>query len=99
MRLGEQIPCPSKAKAGEHLIALPIDTAAKAALYMAIRESGLSKVELAAQLRCDEKEVRRLLDPYHPSKLPRMEEALEALGKKLLLSMEDAAARSGGSAG
>ena len=99
MRLGEEISGPSKAEAGEYPIALPIDTAAKAALYIAIHQSGLSKVELAAQLGCDEKEVRRLLDPYHPSKLPRVQQALEALGKRLIISMEDAAARAGGSLG
>ena len=31
----------------------------KAAHYLALRETGLSKVELKARLGCDEKEVRR----------------------------------------
>ena len=44
-------------------------------------------------VRCHQRnpeEVRRLLDPHHPSKLPRMEEALRALGKRLVLSLQPA---------
>lgn len=40
-------------------------------------------MSLAKKLNCDEKEIRRLLDPYYNSKLPLIEEALHALGKKL----------------
>src|SRR5262245_33674377 len=88
IRLGEEIPAPSKAAKDQYTITPPILTAAKAALYTAIRESGLSQVQLAAELGCDEKEVRRMLDPYHSSKLPRIEEALAALGKRLLVTVE-----------
>jgi antitoxin HicB len=83
------IPSPSKAESGQHLIPVPAVTAITAALYNALRESGMSRVELAAHLGVDEKEVRRLLDPYHPSKLPRLEEVLERVGKKLVVSVED----------
>lgn len=89
MRRGEEIPAPSPFLRNERHVVVPIATATKAALYKAIRESGLSKVELAIKLGCDEKEVRRLLDPYHPSKLPRIEAALEALGKQLIVSVRD----------
>lgn len=61
---------------------------AKAALYLAMNEAGISKMELARRLQVDEKEVRRLLDPHHPPKLPRMEEALHLLGKRLVLSLQ-----------
>jgi len=44
----------------------------------------------AAQLVCDEKEVRRMLDPRYRTKLPRIEEALEALGRRLVVSVEEA---------
>src|ERR1700676_4123528 len=63
LRLGEKIPVPSKAAKHQPLVPLPAVTASKAALYMTIRQTGLSKVALAAQLGCDEKEVRRLLNP------------------------------------
>jgi len=35
------------------------------------------------------KEARRLLDPKHPSKLPRLSAALAALGKRLTVNLED----------
>jgi antitoxin HicB len=64
--------------------------AANAALNLALREAGITRSELAARLGCDEKEVRRLLDPRHPSKLPRLEEALAQLGKRLVVEMRAA---------
>src|SRR6185437_5993825 len=84
---GEQFPEFSAPRKGEYVVAPSSDLSAKAALYLAIRETAVSKADLARMLRVDEKEVRRLLDPRHPSKLPRMEEALRVLGKQLVLSL------------
>jgi antitoxin HicB len=39
----------------------------------------------------NEKEIRRILDPKHPTKLPAMAEALRALGKRLVIGVEEAA--------
>ncbi len=58
----------------------------------ALRQVGITKSELAARLQCVEKEVRRLLDPRHPSKLPRIQAALAALGKRIALRLMDEAA-------
>ena len=65
--------------------------AAKAALYLAMREAGLSNVALARRLGCQETEVRRLLSPRHNSKIGRLEQALAALGKRLVVDVRDAA--------
>ena len=92
IRRGEEIPEPSRQRRSEHVVPVPAQTAAKAALYLALEEARISKSELAARLGCDEKEVRRLLDPRHPSKLPRIQRALAALGKRLALRLEDEAA-------
>ena len=73
---------------GQQLVPVPAVTAVNAALYISIRKLGMSKVELAARLGVDEKEVRRLLDPHHASRLPRVEEVLERVGK-LVVSVED----------
>ena len=54
----------------------------KAALYLTMEEKDISKVELARQLHIHEKEVRRILDPHHGTKLQTMERALCALGKR-----------------
>lgn len=91
IRRGDPIPAPSPA-AGRPTVPVPAQTAAKAALYLALRETGISKAELAVRLGCDEKEVRRLLDPRHPSKLPRIQKALAALGKGLSVRLVDEAA-------
>ncbi len=73
-----------------YAIPLPAQTAAKSALYLAIRQAGMTQVELAARLHCDEKEVRRLLDPRHASKMSRLESALAALGQQLVVSVQTA---------
>lgn len=77
------IPMPSKTKKGQHPISLPATLAAKAALYLAVKEKRLTNVALAKKLNCDEKEVRRLLDPHHLSNFPKMELALNAIGQRL----------------
>ena len=90
MKAGLEFPAPSKNKRGEHLVAPPAETMAKAALYVAMKEAGITKVQLAKQLGVDEKEVRRLLDPHYASKLPRIAQAIEALGKRLVIGLEPA---------
>ncbi len=88
---GREIPKASRTARGERLIPVPAPMAAKAALYLAMEETGMTKVQLSRKLGCDEKEVRRLLDPRHPTKLPRIKEALDVLGKRLVVSVEEAA--------
>ncbi|MDQ2777797.1 MAG: type II toxin-antitoxin system HicB family antitoxin [Acidobacteriota bacterium] len=86
---GEEIPLASEVQRGQFLIPVPAQTAFKAALYEEIRNQGLNKVEMAARLGIDEKEARRLLDPHHPSKLPRIAEILERVGKYIVVGVED----------
>ena len=71
----ESIPYPSTRRAGEHLVTVPADTAVKAALALALRETGTTRVALAARLGIDEKAVRRMLDPRHRSSANRIHEA------------------------
>ena len=91
MVTGLPIPSPSPVKKRQHAVPLPAQTAAKAALYISLQEAKVTKAELAKRLRCDEKEVRRLLDPRHPSKLPRIETALAAVGQRLVVGLHSAA--------
>jgi len=91
IRRGDPIPEASPA-ANRPRVPVPAQTAAKAALFLALKETGISKSELAMRLECDEKEVRRLLDPRHPSKLPRIQKALAVLGKGLAIRLVDEAA-------
>ena len=82
---GLDIPKPSKTRKFEEMIAIPAHMAIKAALYIAMREQNVNKSELARRLRVDVREVRRMLDPHHGTKLPTMEEALSVLGKQVEL--------------
>jgi antitoxin HicB len=72
-------------------IIVPATTSAKLAFITAFRESGLTRVALATKLGKSENEVRRMLDPYHHTKLGAIEAGLNALGKRIVLSVEKAA--------
>lgn len=80
---GMELPMASRPRKGEHLVRVPVSTAMKAALYIAMREQGVSKSELARRLGLDEKEARRILNPRHTTKVPTLERALHALGKRV----------------
>jgi antitoxin HicB len=88
---GEDIPVPSRATPEQTPIPLDPVIAAKAALYARMRAEGISKVELAKRLKVHEKEVRRMLDPRHQTRIRRIEKALAALGKRLTITVSDAA--------
>jgi antitoxin HicB len=87
---GLAFPSPSKSKRGEHVVSPPAETVAKAALYTAMAEAGITKVQLAKRMGVDEKEVRRLLDPHHSSKLPKIADAIGALGRRLVIGLAPA---------
>lgn len=89
---GEAIPEPSNPRKGDYKILLPAQTAAKTALYIAVKSAGISKSELARRMCVDEREVRRMLDPRHATKLPRIEAALSVLGCHLSVSLLKTAA-------
>ena len=89
--MGLLLPPSSPLRKRQCAVPLPAQTAAKAALYVALQEAQVTKAELAKRLGCDEKEVRRLLDPRHPSKLPRIESALAAVGQRLVVGLQAAA--------
>ncbi|WP_041798600.1 type II toxin-antitoxin system HicB family antitoxin [Rhodopseudomonas palustris] len=88
-----ELPLPKvKAKGkGATMIAVAADVAAKLAVLEAFAVAGISKSEFARRMNKDEKEVRRILDPKHPTKLPAMVQALRALGKRLVVGIEEAA--------
>lgn len=83
------IPRPSPAR-GRPLVAPGAVMAAKVGLYTAMREAAISNVALARRLGLAETEVRRMLDPRHKTKIGRLEEALAAMGRRLVVSVEAA---------
>src|ERR1039457_6035409 len=83
--------CLEEAIAGRVAGGREIPKASKAARGERLQEAGMTNVQLARKLGCDEKEVRRMLDPRHPTKLPRITESLDVFGKRLIVSVEEAA--------
>jgi antitoxin HicB len=81
------LPRPSPAR-GRAVIAVPALEAAKLALHDAMLAAKISNVELARQLGLDEKIVRRLRDPLHRSRIEAVEAALQALGRRLEVSVQ-----------
>ena len=91
IRRGDDIPLPSKVKRGQYLIGLPLYLAPKLALYLGMRELGIRNTELAKRLGVSETIVRRMLDPRHDTKPEKIEAELAALGKRIVVTFEDAA--------
>lgn len=85
-----RIPRPSPAR-GRPLIALSPLSSAKLGLYIAMREGRISKSELCRRLGWNMPQVARLLDLRHASRLDLVDEALAALGKRLEVTVRDAA--------
>ncbi len=88
---GDEIPLPSKAKRGQHLISVPLQVAPKLALYLAMREGRITNTEVARRLGVSETVVRRMLNPKHVTKPEKIQAALLVLGKRIVVGFEDAA--------
>lgn len=86
----EDIPTPSDPSDGQVLIALPPLIAAKLALYSALKEQGLSKVDLADRLGITENAAGNLMNPDYGSHMTPVMNALKAVGRTLVV--EDRAA-------
>ncbi len=88
---GDAIPRPSKFKRGQHAITVPLYLAPKLALYLTMREAGLNNTDVAKRIGVSETVVRRMLDPRHTTKPEKIQNALAVLGKRIVVSFEDAA--------
>jgi antitoxin HicB len=88
------LPLPKSRASGKRLVPVTVapDVAAKLAVIEAFVASGITKSELARRIGKDEKEVRRILDPKHATKLPALTAALRALGKRLVVGVMEAEA-------
>lgn len=87
-----EIPLPS-ARATKHRVAVPALIEAKVCLYETMRTGHVSKAELARRLAWHPPQVDRLLAMTHGSKLEQIEAAFRALGKRLVVAVEDAPAK------
>jgi len=84
---GRPLPRPSKAKRGQPVVVLPLRAAIKLAIHEAMCEQGVSQAQLGEMLRIDGRQVRRILNLDHESKLSQLEAALVALGLRASVSV------------
>jgi antitoxin HicB len=87
---GELLPEPSKPRRGQVLVRLPAIVTLKFLLYTVTLATGMKKAELARALNWHMPQVDRLFDIRHHSRLDQMEAAFNAIGKRIVLSVEDA---------
>jgi antitoxin HicB len=93
IRKGEPLPRAGKFRGKKyHRIPLPALQGAKAELYIAFLASGIRKVELARRLGIPKTVVDRLFDFKNHTRLDQIEAAFRALGKRLSIEVENAAA-------
>ena len=83
------IPWPSPAR-GRTTVPLPALSAAKIALYGAMRAQGVGNTALAVRLSLSEGAVRRLIDLDHRSHIGQVETALQVLGQRLTVATQAA---------
>ena len=67
------------------------EDAIKLAVIEAFNEANMLKRELARRHGKTEKEARRILDPDHHSKLGQLQDAMQALGKTIVVSVLETA--------
>jgi len=72
-------------------VVLPTQTALKAMLHRAMRAQNLRKADLERRLGLHGPQIDRLLNPRHASRLDQIEAALAAVGKRLVVDVEEAA--------
>lgn len=82
------IPLPS-AVVTRHRVTMPALVEAKVRLYETMRAARVRKSELAKRLDWHLPQVDRLLEMTHASRLEQLEAAFGALGKRLVLGVED----------
>lgn len=89
---GKDLPVPSKPRSKKiPLVGVCALSEAKLQLYTAVRASGVRKSELARRMGISKTNVDRLFDLNRSSRFEQIEAAFHAIGKRLVVSVEDAA--------
>jgi len=85
----EAIPTPSKGRANEPRVTLPVQAEVKVLLYQAMLKDGVRKADLARRMNMHRQEIDRLLDLNHATNLAKVEAAFAALGKSLKIEVAE----------
>ena len=91
IREGDDLPEPSPTGEERPMVVPPVQIALKAALYDAWRQARISRRQFARDLDVAESEVRRMLNPDHATKAATIDQALRHLGKRLTVTVSEAA--------
>ena len=86
----DDIPEPS-APNGAPTVALDTNAALKVLLWQAMRQQGLRKADLARRLGWHAPQIDRLFDLNHRSRTDLLDQAFAALGRRVLVALDDAA--------
>src|ERR1039458_6358170 len=81
------VPAPSRPKRGQPVVTLPVSLSAKILLINKMLRQKVPPAELARRIGTTRQEVNRLTDIRHTSKIDRIDAALQALGKSLVLEV------------
>src|SRR4051812_14614281 len=87
---GDEIPRPTSTGRGLP-VALPLLTSLKLELYWALRETGITRAELARRLGWNRESVDRLFRVGHQSRPEQLEAAFRALGRRVDIRVRQAA--------
>ena len=87
---GVDVTNPSKPKSGQHVAYPPSLTHAKYLLNNESREQGKRRIDLARDMNVKPPQVDRIFDIKHKSRLDQLDDMAHALGKRLVVSLEDA---------
>lgn len=77
------VPLPSVANPGERLISLPLSVCAKVLLLNEMLAQGVTPSELACRMHTSPQGVNRIMNLGHSTKIDTLNQAMEALGKRL----------------
>jgi antitoxin HicB len=88
---GKPVPEPSTVRRGQKAIDLPGLSAAKVALWRLFLRSGKTKYGLAKTLDWHPPQLMRIFDLRHKSKFEQLDQVAAVLGKRLDVTLRDAA--------
>lgn len=82
------IPAPSPAKGNQELVSVPASVWAKVLVLNEMVSQQLTKSALARRMGTRKQEVQRIVNLGHSTKIDTLSLALEAMGKRLIISAE-----------
>jgi len=88
----QAVPPPSKPKAGQHSVALPLSVSAKILLWNEMIRQNVKPAELARRMGISRQAAQRLTDIRHATKIDTIAEAMAALGNGVRLVVKTVAA-------